>query len=269
MSLISVIMPVYNGAKTIACAIESVLEQTYDNWELIIVNDGSVDQTREIVNKYLDLSDRIILLNQSNNGVSSARNNALNVMNGDFFCFLDADDKLPVNSLQARLDIFRKDDDIYFVDGQVTFMDFDSNKVSRVYKPKKTDSFLKSLVLLDEDVFCGPSIMVKRSVSVKYEFNTSYTHGEDLLFYISLANSGKRGITEEEVLYYRTSNSSAMSNLNGLGNFYGRYLEFVRSNYLESLISQEEYKGLMTRVKKMMRNSYLKKGQVFRSLKWL
>src|SRR5690606_22331258 len=114
--LVTVIMPAYNAGKYISAAIDSLIKQSYPNWELIIVNNGSADHTNEVVFSYRDERIKYFQL-QENEGVSSARNRGLREMNGDFFCFLDADDMFPSNSLKHRLEIFQQNNELTFVDG--------------------------------------------------------------------------------------------------------------------------------------------------------
>jgi glycosyltransferase involved in cell wall biosynthesis len=90
--LISVIMPAYNVEKYIGATIESVLNQTYQNWELIIINDGSTDDTADVAKKMAEKEPRIKLYSQENGGVSRARNKGLTLAQGDYIAFLDADD---------------------------------------------------------------------------------------------------------------------------------------------------------------------------------
>lgn len=87
---VSIIMPAYNAEKTISDSIQSVLNQTYTDWELIIINDGSSDSTSSIVGAYPD--SRIILLEQQNSGVAEARNNGIKHARGNMIAFLDSDD---------------------------------------------------------------------------------------------------------------------------------------------------------------------------------
>jgi glycosyltransferase involved in cell wall biosynthesis len=89
--LISVMMPAYNAERFIGQAIDSLFSQTYANWELIVVNDGSTDDTAAVAGRYFD--PRIHLVNQENGGESMARNTALSLMRGEFVAFLDADDQ--------------------------------------------------------------------------------------------------------------------------------------------------------------------------------
>ncbi len=88
--LFSIVIPTYNRANMIPVAIESVLAQTYTNWELIIVDDGSTDNTREVVRKYCDK--RIKYYQQENKGRSTARNKGIDISSGSYICLLDDDD---------------------------------------------------------------------------------------------------------------------------------------------------------------------------------
>ncbi len=92
MPLISVIMPVYNTASFLRKSIESVLNQTFINFELICVNDGSTDNSLDILNEYASRDSRIIIINQENMGLSCARNSALEVARGEYIAFIDSDD---------------------------------------------------------------------------------------------------------------------------------------------------------------------------------
>lgn len=90
ISMVSVIMPVYNVEKYVGESIRSVLDQTYADWELIVINDGSTDNTANVVRSFTD--PRIRLINQANEGVSAARNHGIQEARGDYIAFLDGDD---------------------------------------------------------------------------------------------------------------------------------------------------------------------------------
>lgn len=87
---VSIIMPAYNVQQYIGLAIESVLAQRFVDWELVIVNDGSKDNTRDVIARYTDA--RITCIDQQNGGEAAARNTALDHLQGDYIAFLDADD---------------------------------------------------------------------------------------------------------------------------------------------------------------------------------
>lgn len=97
---ISVVLPVYNGELYIARSIRSVQKQTCDNWELLVVNDGSQDNTERIVQDFVGRDARIRLITQENQGVSVARNRGIDEMSGDLLMFLDADDWLEKDTFQ-------------------------------------------------------------------------------------------------------------------------------------------------------------------------
>src|ERR1044071_2240111 len=102
---VSVIIPAYNAEKYIKDTIDSVKAQTYPDWEIIVVNDGSTDGTPDLVNKEED--HRIKMISQSNGGVSSARNNGLKQAIGEYVVFLDADDLLTTGFLAARVNCLK------------------------------------------------------------------------------------------------------------------------------------------------------------------
>ncbi len=105
--MFSVIIPVYNGEKFIEKAIESVFSQTNTDWELIIVNDGSKDNTKEVLKKY-ENHEKIRVVHQENAGVSVARNNGFSVSKGEYIAFLDADDVWHENHLEVMGNLIEK-----------------------------------------------------------------------------------------------------------------------------------------------------------------
>lgn len=85
-------MPAYNAAPFISQSIQSIINQSHENWELIIINDGSIDITEDIVLEFMKFDNRIKLLSKKNAGVASARNDGINYASGEYFAFLDSDD---------------------------------------------------------------------------------------------------------------------------------------------------------------------------------
>lgn len=246
-------MPVYNGAKFIAEAINSVINQSYDNWELIIINDGSTDDTEEIVKKFID--NRIKYFFQKNKGVSSARNRGLQEMQGEYFCFLDADDSLPYKSLEARYNVFVENPETSFVDGVVIVKDENLQNVIRTYFPKFKGIPWKELISLSDKCFFGPTWMVKNE-RISYKFEETLTHGEDLLFYISISANGIYNYTQETILFYRKGYQSAMTNLIGLEEGYKKIYKILKYQFK---IEKLYFTGF--KIKKIMFLSFLKNRQ--------
>ena len=224
--LVSIIMPAYNASLYIEEAINSVLRQSYKNWELIIVDDGSTDDTEQRCRQYHD--NRIQYSKQSNGGVSSARNAGLKTMRGDFFCFLDADDILPPQSIEMRLNKFLKEPDIQFVDGVVFVFDKKLTAKVRAYKPRFKGQPFFELLVLNDSCFFGLSWMVRRK-DITYRMREDISHGEDLLFYLALAREGGLyGYVNSEILWYRRHEEAAMNNLDKLNAGYRKIYSLLK-----------------------------------------
>ena len=149
--LLSVIMPVFNGEKYIAAAIQSVLNQSYDNLELLIINDGSTDSSQEVISTFDD--SRIRCFQQENNGVSAARNVGLAALSGEYLVCLDADDMLTEDSIQLRMNVFAEQPDIAFVDGAVEKVNASGTTLLSRWTPKYYGNPLNDLMF-----FLGKSV---------------------------------------------------------------------------------------------------------------
>ncbi|MBI3233841.1 MAG: glycosyltransferase [Bacteroidetes bacterium] len=199
-------------------SINSVLCQSYSNLELLIVNDGSTDNTQAIIERFTD--DRIRFFFQKNKGVSAARNLALSHMKGNFFCMLDSDDVFTVNSIESRMKIFDQSPAITFVDGPVHVFDSAMRNLITTWAPSYEGNPFNQLVRLTGKCFFGPTWMIRINPSITYLFEERLTHGEELLFYISISKNGQYSFSRECILNYRKHSNSAMSNLIGLGRGY-------------------------------------------------
>jgi glycosyltransferase involved in cell wall biosynthesis len=107
-NLVSIITPVYNAEKYVSQTIESVLKQSYQDWEMILVNDGSKDNSVDVIQKYVNRDSRIVLVSQDNAGSAAARNNGIRRANGRYFCLLDADDTWESNFLESQLGLMKE-----------------------------------------------------------------------------------------------------------------------------------------------------------------
>lgn len=133
--LVSVISPTYNHEKYISECIESVLAQTYRNWEMIIIDDGSSDHTAEIAEKYALKDSRIKLFRQSNVGIfqlSKTYNKALEYSNGDYIAILEGDDIWDDKKLELQVEAMEKDEQIVLCWGQTEVINSDRSKIYSV-----------------------------------------------------------------------------------------------------------------------------------------
>ena len=130
--LISIITPTYNCGKFIGETIESVINQTYENWEMIIVDDCSKDNTKDIVNKYAQNDDRIkYYLLEKNSGAAIARTKAMELANGNYMAFLDSDDLWVEDKLEKQLK-FMKENNFNFVCTEYEQIDEQSNPLGKI-----------------------------------------------------------------------------------------------------------------------------------------
>ena len=167
--MVSIIMPVYNSEKFVSEAIESVLNQSYKNWELLIVNDGSTDQSPKIINDYAEKDSRIKVFHRNNQGVSMARNFALDRICGEYVTFIDSDDVYLINRLERLLQVFAqyKDCDIVFsrhkeFKGKLNINEvIDSGKVEF-----STDNILKRVISNSNNHFMW-NVMLKTEIAKK------------------------------------------------------------------------------------------------------
>ena len=137
--LVSIITPAYNAEKYINDTIASVISQTYQYWEMVIVDDASNDNTNKIINKYQQKDKRIKLINLLNNqGVANARNIAIQNAKGRYIAFLDADDAWEKEKLEKQID-FMKQNDVYFSYHDYKLLDLSNNKEKIISVPKQLD----------------------------------------------------------------------------------------------------------------------------------
>ena len=110
--IISVLMSCYNASLWLNESIESVLNQTFTNYELILINDGSTDDTLEIINRFAQHDRRIIIINKNNSGLADSLNIGITRARGEWIARLDADDLCMLNRLEVQLDFVRKYPDV-------------------------------------------------------------------------------------------------------------------------------------------------------------
>ncbi|MGB3465854.1 MAG: glycosyltransferase family 2 protein [Cyclobacteriaceae bacterium] len=265
MPLVSIIMPAYNSEKYIGSAIESVLNQQHQDFELLIINDGSTDRTSDVVGNFKD--DRIIYIEQENTGVSGARNTGLEIMKGDYFCFLDSDDLFPAESLSARIARFATEEGLSFVDGKVVSYNQDLSKELSSYVPAYRGNPLKPLALLSSECFFGITWMIKRDITQIYRFDRSLKHGEDLWFFIELAQKKTvYDFVETEIYSRREVAGSAMSDIKGLGE---GYYELYRRVKKHNILQPEELTAMRNRIRRILTLSFLRKKDFLNSFKSL
>lgn len=186
---ISVIIPAYNYAQYLNETVMSVLNQTYKNLECIIVDDGSTDNTKNIISNLQKSDDRLIYIYQENQGLSAARNKGMKISSGDYIAFLDADDLWLKEKLENQI---KK---LFSHNADVVFSDFDYLKNNEIINNNEKDDS-DNLDIYDFIKKCpirgsASSIMFKKSVFKEVGFfDTSLRAVEDLDYWFRIALSG-------------------------------------------------------------------------------
>ena len=213
-ALISIIIPCYNAEKYIAETIQSVLNQTYTNWELIIVNDGSTDSSIEIINSFLENKKKIQLINKPNSGVADTRNKGLEIAQGQLITFLDADDVWHNTNLEKKVN-FLTSTDYDVVYSYCQMIDEQSKPIDRILKGEdnlKIEDFLS----LKANYNTAPSgVLFKKQVLDKikgYDVNLSNNADQDILIQ-TLANGFKIGVLSEVLWNYRIHATNMSKNV--------------------------------------------------------
>ena len=152
--LVSIILPTYNRAEFIQRAIDSVLAQTYSNWELIVWDDGSTDNTAEIISAYQD--ERIRYFYDENHGVSYARNRAIEVSKGKLIAFLDSDDEWRAGKLEDQIKAM-----LAFPEIEVLFSDFQNINTITQKNYRTFDQYSNAMKLLDVKQLSNDLFLVK------------------------------------------------------------------------------------------------------------
>lgn len=189
--LVSVIMPAYNGEKYIGEAIESILNQTYNNLELIIVEDKSTDNTLKIIQKYKD--PRIHLyLNSKNQGIAYATNLGIAKSKGKYIALLDDDDIATKQRLEWQTSFMEEHDEVDILGGRSAAIDKNGNFLRYDLEPLRNPKFIKALLLFSNEKFANCSAMIRKSFieknNLKYQDNCLGM--QDFKFYIDSSKVG-------------------------------------------------------------------------------
>lgn len=210
--MVSIIIPCFNSEKYISECLNSILAQTYSNWEAICINDGSTDNTMEFLNQYAMSDYRYKVVSQLNAGVSAARNKALSICRGEYVCFVDSDDIVEPNFLTSLLGLVNNETDLAIC-GFTRSMSL-SSSVSSNYIVMDSNKCVERIIL---DKSFNPQIccMLFRHDIIKekhLEFVVGCTRGEDREFIMKyLVYSNKVCYSNNSLYHYRVNDQSAMA----------------------------------------------------------
>jgi glycosyltransferase involved in cell wall biosynthesis len=239
--LVSVIVPCYNLAKYLPEALESIIEQTYPNWECIIINDGSTDNTGDIALVWTKKDGRFKYLYKANGGVSEARNLGINISNGEYILPLDADDKIGAKYLELAVQCYQKNPNLKLVYCNSEFFGERKGKWDiPVYDYQS--------MLLGNLIFC--SAVFKR---VDFDKTSGYSKElkysiEDWNFWLDLLSKDDEVLKlDESLFYYRIRNDSRtrsvdqMSQIVMENKIFANHLDDYSRNGISALYCMRKY----------------------------
>ncbi|WP_420581915.1 glycosyltransferase family 2 protein [Reichenbachiella sp.] len=210
---VSVIIPCYKAAKYIEQTVVSVLDQTTNDFEVIVVVDGSPENETEILERLKAKDDRIKILVQENEGVSRARNNGFSVCKGEYISFLDSDDIWLPNRLE-KLMVKMNQGNFGLVQSDIEVIDETGEKKGEI-KHGKEGSVLDDLLLWNGDVINAPSsTLIKRMVLEDVGlFDEDLSTAADQELWFRIASKYNVGLVAEPLSFYRKHDSNMSSNI--------------------------------------------------------
>lgn len=245
---VSVLMPIYNGEKFLAEAIESILNQTFTDFEFIIVNDGSTDRTLAILQSYSD--SRIKVIDQKNGGVSNALNTGLKHASGKYIARMDGDDIAHPTRLEKQYDFFIKNPTYKIIGSDANYITEEKEFFYRYQSPAYTDEEIRKIVA-DYCVFLHPSVMfVKEDILKLGGYHEDAWGFEDHFLWAKFIKEGEGKVfnLDETLIDYRFNKNSVTVDYN---DYDPEYL-IVKNNVLRTgNITESDAKILRASVKKL------------------
>ena len=198
--VVSVLMPAFNAEKYIAQAVESILQQNFSNFELIILNDGSTDGTSQIIGGFNDHRICVIHLNE-NQGLVNARNRLVAAAKGRYIAFLDADDIAMPSRLKKQVHYLdRGEADLC---GSACYSLYEGIGRIKTSKERYTDADIRALITISSPL-CNPTVMGKAEIFKKFPYRAGKDYAEDYSLWAELALAGYRFANlKEKLITYR------------------------------------------------------------------
>lgn len=189
--LVSIIMPSYNGGKYIRKSIESILNQTYCNWELIIIEDCSVDDSLSIIKSYED--DRIrLLVNDENRGIAYSTNRGIKEARGKYIALLDDDDVATENRIEIQVDFLEKNEKIDILGGRTVIINEYDEVINDCGTPRNNPNFIKAKLLFESIDFGNSSAMIRKDFIDKHHlrYKDNSFGMQDFRFFMESSKKG-------------------------------------------------------------------------------
>lgn len=205
MPKVSILMPVYNAEKYLIEAVDSILNQTFRDWELIIINDGSTDRSQELLSQIAD--NRVITVdNEKNLGLIDTLNKGINLCKGEYIVRMDADDISTPERIEKQVQ-FMDSHPHYILCGTNALVIDNNGKVTGKIRNLTDNQFLQ-INLLFSNPFIHPSMMIRRDILRSNLYDKQYKHIEDYELWCRIALLGEVANLQDDLLLYRWHDSN-------------------------------------------------------------
>jgi len=205
--LVSVLMPAYNAEKYIREAIESILSQTYKNFELIIINDCSTDSTKKIIQKYAKKESRLVLINNEENlKISKTLNKGLELAKGKYIVRMDADDWSYPDRIEKQVKLMEDNPELVLSSGQMEICDCEMNIKNKSNFPITNEKIRK--VILQYNPMVHPAMIFRRDIALSIGGYDEEIKSEDYMFTIDMSSEGELANLNDVIIKYRILDNS-------------------------------------------------------------
>ena len=200
MPKISVIIPVFNAEKYLKSSIDSILNQTEKDIEIIVINDGSTDNSLEILNNLQKLDSRIKVISRENRGVIESLNEAIKNSSGKYIARMDADDISFKDRLEKQFNYMEKNNLDLCGTSAITINE-KGEEIGKIIRPENKKEIMKFTIL--HNPFIHPSVMFRREIVEKIGLYKKFKHAEDYEFWTRIVFKYNVANIQEPLLYYR------------------------------------------------------------------
>ena len=206
MPELSIILPVYNSEKYIQQSVQSILKQTYTDFELIIIDDGSTDSSLEIIHSFRD--PRILVIkNERNKGIVFSRNAGLEIASGIFIAPFDSDDLAAPDKFKVQIDFLKCNPSYGMVGSWAKLIDGNNKLLSAKFKLIADPDTIPA-ILLFRNYFVQSSVVIRRTALKDLRYSENYPIGEDYKLWTDISNSWKVWNIPQYLIFYRIHNES-------------------------------------------------------------
>lgn len=233
--LVSIVVPVYNAEKFIKDTIKTVQDQTYKNWELILVNDCSTDNSIDIINDYIKEDKRIKLINLENNsGAAIARNTGIENATGKYVAFLDSDDLWDKEKLEKQIEFMRKNEYKFTFTGY-EFADEEGNKLGKIVNVPLILNYKQALK--NTTIFTSTVILDIQKLGKELIKMPNVRRGQDTATWWKILKTGINayGLNENLSIYRRSENTLSSNKIKALKRTWHLYRNVEHLNIFYSL----------------------------------